>query len=228
MNKMSVIPVIAAVSLMTAGTVFAQATVQSDTRAQLNTGGLGKGLNTMVRSILGDTESAQAKLASPPAEPSLMMQMNAAADVQSAGSPQARSMSFEASNADAAVVAMSDGELSAYVRELLLADSNLQSIDTSDTHVRVTYAVPSKVLRFVNVTLRITVSANAAKTTEVVYPWYAGLASNVRTDFKRRAATEIDGLIPNHPFTPDEQRELIDRIHVMLAGEFGPSSGGDR
>ena len=216
--------------IMGGGTVLAQTAVQADTstEADINTGGgLGKGINSMVRGILGD-DSSQARSGAPTPEPSLMMQMNATMDTRAPIAPQAAKMSAKSAPAAITAAAMTDADLGAYVHEQLAQDSNIQSIDTSDTHVRITYAVPSTVFRFVRVTLRVTVGASASGATEVTYPWYAFGSSAMIAELKRDVNENVAPLIPKRTFTPDEQKTLIDGIHVALAAKLGSSTGGDR
>lgn len=216
-----------------AGTVFAQTSVDTSASLEAETnsgGGLGKGINSMVRSILGETEESAALYSAPTPEPSLMMQMNAAAD-QSAEArmvPEAATMSMKAGFAADTIIPMSKIELSDYIHDLLIQDSNVQSVDSSDTHVRLTYAVPSKVFRVVRVTMRVTVSATISGKTEVTYPWYAFASSAAVAELKSDVRERVLPLIPSEPFTPDEQRVLIDELHLALAAKFGSSTGGDR
>ena len=212
------------------GTVSAQTAAQAttSTQAQVNTGGgLGKGINSMVRGILGD-DSSQAQSGAPAPEPSLMMQMNATMDSHVRVAPKAAAMSAKSVTDSDAARAMTDTELGAYVHALLLQDSNIQSIDSADSHVRITYAVPSTVLRFVRVTLRMTVEASASGATEVTYPWYAFGSSRTISVLKADVAERVQPLIPKRAFTPIEQKMLIDAIHVSLASKLGSSTGGDR
>lgn len=214
--------------LMT-GSTSAQTNLSSEPGAGPSSGGLGKGLSNMVRGILGEQESSGPRY-SVPAEPSLMMQMDAAADMGSFGedmAPQTMMTSMKAANAAETIVPMTNEELSEYVHRLILEDSNIQSIDTADTHVRITYAVPSKVFRMVNVVLRVTVGAQVSGRTEVTYPWYAFATAGAASDLKKDVALKVSPLIPSQPFTPDEQRLLIDAIHGTLAARLGTSTGGD-
>jgi hypothetical protein len=231
MKPRSVIFAIAiAVLPFCAGVVSAQTDTQAGATAEMyvHDGGLGRGLSNMVKGILGETEAPQARYAAP-AEPSVMMQMTALdSNASVTAAPQAATMSLKAANAETTIVPMSDSELSAYVHDLLIADSNIQSIDTSDTHVRVTYAVPSTVFRFVKVVLRVTVSANASGLADVSYPWYSFAASHAATDLRTDVSERVAPLIPGHAFSPDEQRMLIDEIHLTLAARLGSSTGGDR
>ena len=214
--------------VLTTGSAFAQVDVSGN--AGIEAGGLGKGLSNMVRGILGEQEASSGARFSAPAEPSVMMQMDAAADMnaQAPLAPQAMTMSLKAANAKETIVPMSVDELAAYVHQLILSDSNIQSVDTSDSHVRVTYAVPSKVFRLMKVTLRVTVGAQASGQTEVTYPWYAFATARAASDLKTDMQERIVPLIPAHAFTPDEQRMLIDEIHLMLEARLGSSTGGDR
>lgn len=152
----------------------------------------------------------------------MMMQMNTHMD---ASGPEARSASLMSAKV---AEPLTDEALYAYVSSLMDEDSNIQSIDTASTHVRVTYAVPSKVFGLVRVWLKITVGAYASGGTEVSYPWYTFAASKVSSDFRARVNDRIEPMITSESMNPDQQKSIIDEIHAMLAAEFGSSTRGDQ
>lgn len=235
MKKQAVILIGLTLALAAYSTVSAQILVQADASASAETnsgGGLGKGLNYMVKSILGDTgqsEPASAQSAPVPAA-AMMMQVNTAADARLAPQPETMSLksAMTAFNADAAIEPVTEESLHAYILELMREDSHIQSVDTSDTHVRVTYAVPAKVLGFVRVVLKITAGAYASGKTDVSYPWYSFAASRAAPELQTRLTEQVEPLISSESFTLEEQQTLIDAIHIALAGEFESSTGGDR
>lgn len=228
-KQTTVTSIFLATLLLGAGTVFAQATVQNSVGIETSGGGLGKGINSMVRSILGEGEGQAEKKSAPAPEPSLRMQMNAVSDqAMPVSPPQASTMMMKAEFSEQAVSPMTQAELNAYIRELLLQDSNIQSIDSSDTHVRITYTVPSKVFRVVKVTLRVTASAAVSGETSVTYPWYAFGATAALNDLRADLKSNVEPGIPTESFTTDDQRTLIDALHVSLAAKLGSSTGGDR
>ena len=218
--------------LVGAGTVFAQTSAEESAEVSAASGGgLGKGINSMVRGILGESENDAARKSAQPSEPSAMMQMNAVSDQGTnlrIASPQSQTMSMKAAFVADTVIPMSDEELRAYIHDQMTQDSNIQSIDSSDTHVRITYTIPSKVFRVVKFTLRVTASATVSGETEVTYPWYAFAASSAVQELRVHLRENVEPLIPRANFTPDEQRMLIDELHVSLAAQFGAPLGGDR
>ena len=232
MKKQTAVTIAILVALLVgAGTVSAQTAVQADASSQTDVttgGGLGKGIKSMVRGILGD-EPTQTIDNAPAAKPSVMMQINAKSDpngsVHIAPQSAARAMK-SAVRADAA--SMTDAQLSEYIHALILEDSNIQSIDSSDSHVRITYVVPSRVFRFLRITLRVTVGATASGATEVTYPWYAFDSTHTMAELKADVAAHVEQLIPKNAFTPLEQKMLIDQIHVALVSKLGTSTAGDR
>lgn len=228
MKKSTVVAGILVLAIAGFSAMSASAQIQSTTSAELNSGGgLGKGLNYMVRSILGDTQESAASVVAPQAT-TMMMQVNTAADTTTAP-PQARSLKAapEAASLMMASALTEDG-LHKHIQSLMRVDSNLQSVDTAETHVRLTYAFPVKAFGFVPVMARVTVGAYVSGRTEVSYPWYAFSTKTLSNEFKTRVKEHVVPLIPPQEFTLEAQQTLINEIHVVLAGEFGSSTSGDQ
>ncbi len=238
MKKQTVISIVLLAALAAGTSVSAQTTVQADASADIESntgGGLGKGISHMVRNILGDDASTEAATFAAPAAPeaSLMMQAQSSGVVNAAPSPapQAFKATFKSASfaADTVQLApMTKDDLRAYISGLLESDSNLQSVDTSESHVRVTYAVPAKIFRVVPVIMKVTAGAYASGGTDVSYPWYAFAASHASAAFKASLNTDVAPLIPSGDFSLEDQKTLIDTLHVTLAATFGSSTRGDQ
>ncbi len=222
-----------AVVLFSITTVSAETIVQGEanTQGEINSGGgLGKGLNYMVRSILGESNESVVEMQIPVApHATLMVEADSALQANTRMAPAPEAMMFKASFAsDAAIAPLTEADLHTYISALLSSDSNIQSVDTAETHVRITYAVPAKVFGFVPVTLRVTAGAYISGATEVAYPWYGFTMSRAVAEFKTMLAERIEPVIPTTEFTLEDQKMLIDELHVALAAKFGSSTGGDR
>lgn len=233
MKKQTAITISILLALLTgAVSVSAQTSAQTDAQAHVG-GGLGTGISHMVQSILGDSAAVQStttvllKTAAPVQAPTTPRPKAAAV-------PQAASLAFKfASTGTLSTQPLTTEDLNVYVHQLLHDDSRLQSVDTADTHVRLTYAVPSKIFGVMPVMVRVTVGTYASGGVDVAYPWYA-FAAGLSSDFKARM---IDTIQPLHTsasssaavsFSPDQQKTYIDLIHMALATEFKSSTGGDK
>lgn len=195
------------------------ADVNSTAGATVNSGGgLGTGLNSMVRNILG--EDQQMKPVAPQA--ALMMEANTAADM-SAPPAQARMM-MKAESANATAFSMqaprqTNEDVAVMIHTLLKNDGNLQSIDASDTRVRVIYMIRGMLFKFIPVTVPVTGEAYASGKTIVTYPWYAsrvGIKSDIRSRFNARIAPQIE----NTSISPNNRVLLIGEIHTFFTEEF--------
>jgi hypothetical protein len=217
MNKNSVITGFIAVSLVvfSISTAAAQQ-LNASTSADVRAGGLGTGLNSMVRSILG--EQSNAPVAPSPAPAALMMSAEAAADMSQ---PQERAMKASASNAMISLqaAAQTEEDVSALIRSLLQNNADLQSIDASDTHVRLTYRAHGTVLRFLKVSIPVTGEAYISGKTTVSYPWYAGMAG-LNGDIRARFEERIAPLIQTETLSPETRIQLISEMHAFFTEEF--------
>ncbi len=234
MKKQAILPLIIIVSVLGwAGAISAQSTVGAEASASAEAdsgGGLGQGLRNMVRGILGDDDASFVPPAAP--EASLMMQANPTLE---APAPTRMMMQAKTTAAEdmstMSVEALTAAELSAYTRELMREDNKIQSIETADTHVRITYAQPAKVLKFVSVVMKITVSTYIDGRVEVSYPWYAFAASKHSAELKAAVSNRVQPMTSveaTESFSLETQRALVDAMHVVLATEFSSSTGGDQ
>ncbi len=223
MKKQTAITALLAISIVALSAVSASAQVQAALNAEMQTGGLGSGLNSMVRNILGEQEAAQANSAAQ----TMMMTapLPAALDMSAQSQPQAthaRTMSLKAEVAadTLMVAALTEDDLHAYIQSLMEGDVGLLSVDTAETHVRVTYAADAKVFGIVPVMAKITVGAYASGETRVTYPWYAFATKRLSNEFKRSVQERIEPLITSESFTLEQQQILIDEMYLILSSEF--------
>ncbi len=231
MKKQRATAVFLAMSIVALSAASASAQMNASAQGEVNAGGgLGSGLNYMVKNILGESAAQSA----PVAPQTMMMQMNTAVDgaaeADMSAPPQARTMSFKAAAANETmmVVALTEEGLHEHIQELLRNDDSLQSVDTAETHVRLAYAVPARAFGFVPVMAKITVGAYASGETRVSYPWYAFATKKLSNSFKAKVQERVKPLITSESFTLEQQQMLIDEIHLVLAGEFQSSTGRDQ
>ena len=112
-----------------------------------------------------------------------------------------------------------DDDVRQLVRSLLENDTHVHAIDSSDSHVRVTYKTKGKVLRFLKVTIPVTGEAYVSGDTAVTYPWYASMAG-VRTDIKTRFDARIASQIESESLSPSNRIQLISEMHAFFTEEF--------
>jgi hypothetical protein len=218
MKKETAISIFAAILLASLSIAGASAQTAVDLNAQVNTGGgLGKGLNSMVRNILGEEDEQQ--LIAPQA--SLMMESNASADM-SAPAPAARMLKADVSSATMAysqvTAPMTDDDVSQLISALLIQDDRLQSVDASDTHVRMTYRTEGTVLRFIRVQIPVTAEAYISGQTSLSYPWYVRVPG--AGDMRARLDARIGSLINTESITPDNRALLINEMYAFFQTEM--------
>ncbi len=199
-------------------TVSAQQ-MESTTNTDVRAGGLGTGLNSMVRSILNEEATAPQSPTALPAAQTMMMKVDAAADASVAS--YERSMDARAMNTSFSMEAVvhTDEDVRELIRSLLKNNANMQSIDASDTHVRITYRTKGSVLRFLRVTMPVTAEAYVSGRTTVSYPWYAtraGVKSDIRTRFDARISPQIE----TGSITASNRIQLINEMHAFFSDEF--------
>ena len=221
-NKAAITGLIAVTLVaLSAASVSAQADVRANTStsAEVRVGGLGTGLNHMVRTILGDDSSASLLPAAEPAAQTMMMSVEDAADTVAI--PSGRAMKAESSDMmfSLQASAQTEEDVRILIRSLLQNDANLQSIDASDTHVRLTYRTHGTVLKFLRVTIPVTGEAYISGKTTVSYPWYAGMAG-VKSDIRARFEERIAPQIGSEDMSADTQIQLIGEMHQFFTEEF--------
>lgn len=228
-RKSIAVVLILAIVAFSATTAFADKDTSIESEGEY--GGLGRGLDRMVRSILGESQESY-EAVSPQAAPtptSMMMQANPAADMKAAA-PTGRAMTFKAAQTQETIeqVVVTEERLHEHIRTLLRDDSSLQSVDTAETHVRVTYTHPVKIFRFVPVTARITVAAYASGEVEIGYPWYAFATKTLARGFDTRVRAMVEPTVPKGEFSLETQAALVDEIYTLLSETFGASVHGER
>ncbi len=192
-------------------------TASATTSAAVHVGGLGTGLSHMVQSILGDKSSPSAPVAAQSAY--ISNKVNPDFSVV-----HARSMTNKASTTiptDSLVHGsiQTDIDVSEYIGHLLQNDGNLQAIEASDSHVRVTYLKRGIIFKLVQMSVPVIGEAYVSGKTTVTYPWYAGMAgirSDIRSRFDARIAKEIN----TSSLTPENRIQLIHQMYSFFADEF--------
>ncbi len=219
MKKGTAITALIMVTLIAAsgGAASAQQ-LSASTSAETSIGGLGTGLNSMVRSILNDEPKASPAPAAQPA--AQMMMIEADAQTRSGGDSNARNMNAGTANTAFTMqaAAQTEADVSEFIRSILKNDANVQSVDASDSHVRLTYRTNGTVFRFLKVTIPVTGEVYVSGKTTVTYPWYAtmaGLKSDIRTRFTERLEFTASESIP-----PETQIQLISTMHAFFNEEF--------
>jgi hypothetical protein len=221
-------------ALFAAGFAYAHETAQPHTESNLGTG-----LSSMVRGILGESDqpedmaeanasfqaTMQAKYAPAPASEVRSM---SAVEVQDAtmmrigegggmGSAMSATMAFNA------IVATEEDALNS-MRSIMESDTRVQSLDVSDGHVRLTFAVRSKILNLIPKTIPITAGVYASGETELSYPWYASMAKHVPKDFNVRIESSLAGFANENGFTPQERIDIMHTMYAAFVTEFGPAN----
>lgn len=204
-----------ALSVATVSALELGATTETDVRS----GGLGTGLNSMVRSILNESSETLPPQAPQPAAQTMMMSAEATADTSFV--PNVQTMKASPMNAAFSMetAAQTDDDVRELIRSLLKNNSNVQSIDASDSHVRLTFRTKASKLRFLKVTMSITGEAYASGGTTVTYPWYATRAG-VKSDIRIRFDEQIAPLIAGESLTPENRIALISTMHAFFTEEF--------
>lgn len=224
MKKSTAITGLLAITFVAFSVGIASAQQQSaNTSAEIQAGGLGTGINSMVRSILNDGAAQPPMPAAQPSAQSMMMSAEAVLDMPVEA--EARSMKAETMNASFAMEAtvQTEDDVRELIRSLLKNDANLQSIDASDSHVRVTYRAKGVLFRLIKVTIPVTAEAYASGETSVSYPWYAthaGVKSDIRTRFDERFAPQIE----SQTLSPANRIQLMSDMHAFFTEEFASNN----
>ncbi len=224
MKKSTAITGLLAITFVAFSVGIASAQQQSaNTSAEIQAGGLGTGINSMVRSILNDGAARPPMPAAQPSAQSMMMSAEAVLDMPVEA--EARSMKAETMNASFAMEAtvQTEDDVRELIRSLLENDSNLQAIEASDSHVRLTYRVKGSVLKFIKVTMPVTGEAYVSGDTTVLYPWYAtraGVKSDIRTRFDSRLSPHIE----SGSLSAANRIQLISEMHTFFTEEFASNN----
>lgn len=200
------------VLLLSAATAHAQVEGGAYAEGEVNTGGgLGDGISHMVRSILGETnenESEDSRAGDArmqktiDAAPVMMMQADLSATA-------ALSVTTEVS-----------ADVPVHLRSLRERDQNIQTIEATETRVRLSYTTDAYIFRLVPVTMRVRAEVSSSGEARISYPWYAFAVRGISADFESHFAARMAPYLDGEPFASEEQIILADEIYAALATEF--------